>query len=126
MYDDAHLTRYLFGMLDEKETIALNDAAIHDDDLALSIALVEDELVDAYVRDELDAESRARFEAKFLSTPYGQDRVAVARTLVVRADRHGHASAEERVGAPPSRESRIDDPRPTPRATSNAPSRAPR
>ena len=87
MFDDAQLTRYLFGMLDEKEITAINEAVLIDDDLATSLAILEDELIDAYVRDELDVDSRTRFEATFLRTEYGQERVAVARTLVTRADR---------------------------------------
>lgn len=87
MTDNAKLNRFLLGMLSEDEIDAINDAAIVDDDVATRLAMLEDEMIDAYVRDELDADTKARIEATLLRSEYGQERVAVARSLIARADR---------------------------------------
>lgn len=87
MTDDARFERLLLGMLSEDEIDALNDDAIADDEVATRLAMLEDEMIDAYVRDELDDASKARLETTLLRTEYGRERVALARALTARADR---------------------------------------
>lgn len=79
--DTRQLKSYLLGELPENEAEALEEAFFADDELFAILQSVEDDLVDAYVDQELDGHQRARFEARFLITPDGRRKVAFARAL---------------------------------------------
>jgi anti-sigma-K factor RskA len=79
--DDGRLTRYLLGTLPEEEREHLDELSIVDDDVALRLRVTEDELIDAYVRGELNGSTLERFEAEYLSTPERRSRVQFAQTL---------------------------------------------
>ncbi len=52
--DDRQLIRYLLGLLPDEEAELYDEQSIVDDDLAARLRLVENDLVDAYVRGTLD------------------------------------------------------------------------
>lgn len=85
--DDQQLVRYLLGLLPDEEAERLDEASIADDDLALRLRIVEDDLVDGYVRGRLPADTRERFESYYLASPRRAEQVSFAARLVRAVDR---------------------------------------
>jgi hypothetical protein len=83
---DSAEMRYLLGELSEDEKIRMEDAFFVDDAKFEALELAEDELIDAYVRNELTSEDRRQFTAKLLTSPRLVERVNFARILVDKAD----------------------------------------
>jgi hypothetical protein len=75
------LARYLLGGLSESERERIEEAYFADDEAFEQMLIAEEELTDAYARGELSAEERGRFEALFLASPRGRERVHFARSL---------------------------------------------
>jgi anti-sigma factor RsiW len=88
--DDAALTRFLLGELPDQERLRLEDACFEDEALFARLLRAEDDLIDAYVRGQLTAAERERFERRF-----GQTRAQARRVRFARLLRH---AAEERRG----------------------------
>ena len=84
---------YLLGDLPEGEAGRLDQLSVTDDEFAELLDAVESELVDAYIRGELPEKKRARFESYYLTSATRLEKVAVARTLLRRAD-DGESSAQ--------------------------------
>lgn len=72
---------YLLGELSDDRQTDFETRYLADESLFEQMLLVKKELVDAYVRQHLDAETREKFEHHFLTTPEGQKEVAFARAL---------------------------------------------
>jgi anti-sigma factor RsiW len=85
--DDQQLVRYVLGLLPDEEAERLDEASIADDELALRLRVVEDDLVDSYVRGRLPAETRERFESYYLASPRRAEQVSFAAKLVRAIDR---------------------------------------
>jgi anti-sigma factor RsiW len=67
--DDAILRRYLLGTLGTESRLAVEARMFSDDRIFWErLSLVEDDLIDDFVKSALDAEERARFEQHFLCT----------------------------------------------------------
>lgn len=73
--------RYLFGELDEAERDALEDRLFEDDDLGLYLAAVEKDLIDEYIRGELDAGLRNRFDQSYLVSDARREKIRAAKIL---------------------------------------------
>lgn len=84
---EEQLVRYLLGQLPADEAERLDEAAIVDDDIAARLTRVEDDLVDRYVVDALDAVTRDRFEAHYLGTARRREKVEFARRFMPAIDR---------------------------------------
>ena len=101
-YDDRALTRYLLGQLAGEDADRLDELAIVDDGMAWRVRTVENDLVDAYVRGTLDAESRRHFETHYLASPKRRAKVrfadAVRRAPWMRCGVADGASPERRRG----------------------------
>ena len=96
--DETQLVQYLLGLLPSDEAERLDEASIADDDIAARLRVVEDDLVDAYVRGTLIGDTRTRFESHYLSSPRRRERVASARRFVRAVDRAARqAPADRRV-----------------------------
>lgn len=78
---DAIEMRYLLGKLSDSEAARLEERYFADDAVFDDIEIAEDELIDAYVRDQLSAEDRKQFELKLLSSKRIAERVEFARLL---------------------------------------------
>ena len=65
-FDEAVVMRYLLGDLPEAAQIQVEDRAFSDPEYLRVVEAVEADLIDAYVRDELPAAERRRFEGRFL------------------------------------------------------------
>jgi hypothetical protein len=81
------MRRYLLGDLPESVTNDLELQVLHDDEKFEEMWEAENRLVDGYVRGNLPAADKERFERHYQSSPVHRQRVAVARNLVEEADR---------------------------------------
>jgi hypothetical protein len=84
---DQQLVRYVLGLLPEDEEDRLDEASIADDGIAERLRIIEDDLVDGYVRGTLDPATLERFESYYLSTPERREQVRFAASLVRVVDR---------------------------------------
>jgi hypothetical protein len=91
--DDRQLIRYLLGLLPDDEAERYDEQSIVDDDMAARLRLIENDLVDAYVRGTLDDERRQRFESFYLASPHRRDKVRFAERLLGAVDRASAAEA---------------------------------
>lgn len=82
-YDDEILTQYLLGSLTEEKTERLDELSLTDDQMAARLQMIENDLVDAYVRGELSGKTLSQFESSYLASPKRRERVSFAETLLV-------------------------------------------
>src|SRR5678815_1995557 len=75
------IARYLLGELPEDQQVEIEDRAFSDKDYLASITAVENDLIDEYVRGELSAADRQRFETRFLASTERRKRVEFATAL---------------------------------------------
>jgi len=80
-YNRQLLKDYLFSALSAEETERLDELSFTDDGFVQELRAVEDDLVDAYVRGELEARLNTQFESRYLSSPLRQEKVALAKAL---------------------------------------------
>ena len=78
--------RYLLGELSDDEKTRMEKAYFSDDSEFEAIELAEDELVDAYVRDQLAPDDNLRFKTKLLNSTRIKERVHFAEALAEKAD----------------------------------------
>jgi Sec-independent protein translocase protein TatA len=79
--------RYLLGQLPAAEQEALETQFFTEPERLEEIWAVENQLVDEYVRGQLDRTERAQFEQHYLDSQPHRDRVALARQLLKTIDR---------------------------------------
>src|SRR5262249_28494713 len=60
----------------------LDELSITDDDFVSRLNAAENDLIDAYVRGELPAESRERFRSFYMASPKRREKVRFAETLL--------------------------------------------
>src|SRR5215475_5472850 len=80
-YDERLLVRYLLGVLSREETERLDELSIVDDEFAARLNAAEDDLVDAYVRNELSGTDAEKFQSSYLSSPRRLQKVEFAEGL---------------------------------------------
>jgi hypothetical protein len=80
-YDNQILRRYLLGTASEDETARLDELSLADDECALALAAVENDLVDAYASANLPAGEREQFERHYLASPLRREKVQFAEEL---------------------------------------------
>jgi len=80
-YNRQLLKEYLLSALSAEETERLDELSFTDDWFVQELRAVEDDLVDTYVRGELDSRLRTQFETRYLSSPLRQEKVALAKAL---------------------------------------------
>ena len=83
---DAVLLRYLLGALPVDEAEPIEEASVVDDDLAARLNAMERDLVDSYVRGELEGLSLTKFQTWYLSSPLRVQKVEAAREILRIAD----------------------------------------
>jgi hypothetical protein len=81
VFEDQYLVRYLVGALPAEETDHLDHLSITNDDFAWRLREIENDLVDSYVRSELNGETLARFKAFYLATAERRQKVQFAEGL---------------------------------------------
>jgi hypothetical protein len=99
---DAVLLRYLLGALPVDEAEPVEEASIVDEDFAARLNGMECDLVDSYVRGELEGPNLARFQSWYLSSPLRAKRVEVAKAIQRSGDPIEQKSAGTIHGAVPS------------------------
>ena len=80
-HTDGLIVQYLLGSLSEEETERLDELAIVDDEFAVRLQLVENDLVDAYVRGDLSGETLERFTSFYLSSPKRREKVGFSQAF---------------------------------------------
>ena len=80
--DEAELRQYLLGTLDRAGQEWIEQQYLGDHRAFERLRLIEDELTDAYVRDELPDAERVLFERQYLAGEYGREKVEAARVLM--------------------------------------------
>jgi hypothetical protein len=86
LLDHQKLTQYLLGSLPAAEAERLDELSVTDDEVAEALRSVENDLIDAYVQDELDAEARAQFKIHYLASATRRERVAFAQDFQAHAE----------------------------------------
>jgi hypothetical protein len=95
--DDQRLVDYLLGALPGDETERLDELSITDDEFAGRLSVVENELVDEYVRGELPPATRGLFELVYLSSKERREKVLFAEVFLSR--KAGAITAKEESGS---------------------------
>ncbi len=93
---ENNVKQYLLGTLGEKEQLALEQRLLLDDGEFEQLLIAEDELTDAYTRNELSSFERERFEQHFLSAPEHQQKLRFAQAF----QRHLGRAAEQGEPSP--------------------------
>jgi hypothetical protein len=94
--DDRLLVRYLLGHLSDAQAERFDRSSIEDDDFADRLRLIEQELVDGYVRRTLPAELMASVERHYAASPRRLHRIKNAEAFLDAIDRvAGPAEASE-------------------------------
>jgi len=94
VFDDKYLVRYLLGALPQEDSERLDELSISDGDFAWRLREIENDLVDAYVRSELDGETLARFKASYLASDRGRQKVEFAEGLRLFQAKAGRANEQ--------------------------------
>src|SRR4051812_14731756 len=90
---EQNMMRYLLGELSGQEQAALEGKYFTDPQVFDQVLKTESELVDGYVRGQLSAEVRERFEESYLKHPARRERVQFARALAAKLDQAGEPAA---------------------------------
>ena len=98
VFEDQYLVRYLVGSLPPEEADRLDQLSVADDDFAWRLREVENDLVDSYVRSEINGETLARFKAFYMATARRRQKVQFAEGL--RQFQVSKATAAEASGKP--------------------------
>ena len=80
-FQEQDAIRYFLGELSETELAAVEERFFMDAEFSALLDEVETDLIDSYVRHELDARERQKFEQNFLVSPRRQARVKAATVL---------------------------------------------
>lgn len=76
------MMRYLFAELSENDREDFEQRMFEDDELFFSVADLENEMVDSYVKGELSGAEMSMFESSLKKYPARQEKIANARALV--------------------------------------------
>jgi CHAT domain-containing protein/Tfp pilus assembly protein PilF len=101
MEDESLIRRYLLGDLTEEERRRIEIRVFDDQDFAESfpdqLSVVEDELIEDYVKDVLLTREKKQFEDHFLRTDERREKLAFVRSLSRYATEAGRAREERRA-----------------------------
>ena len=97
---DERIIAYLLKELPEEDLERFEDECFAQESWPAQIELVEEDLIDAYLRNELTPERQQRFEHHYLTTQARQERVIMAAALLRHVDEY-NAASEPAAVAPP-------------------------
>jgi hypothetical protein len=102
--NDAALLRYLLGTLPVDEAEPIEEASIVDENFATRLNAMERDLVDSYVRGELEGSNLAKFQSWYLSSPLRAQKVEAAKAILRIVDASKETAAvnpsPEAIAAP--------------------------
>lgn len=81
-YNDELLTRYLLGDLPAEQAEQLDELSVADDEFAWRLNGVENDLVDGFVRGELEGATLQKFQSVYLSSTMRRQKVEFATGLL--------------------------------------------
>jgi hypothetical protein len=81
--NDQILVQYLLGALPAEETERLDELSVTDDDFATRLSVAENDLVDAYVRGDLPADTAERFRLIYASSQRRREKLRFAESLLL-------------------------------------------
>ncbi len=87
--DERMLRRFLLGDLAEEERARIEELVLNDTGVFEQLGAIEDDLIDAYARDELPAAQRSAFEQWLHTAGEQKTRVALAKDLDTWIARRG-------------------------------------
>ena len=96
-YDNQIIIRYLVGSLPPDETERLDELSFTDDEFAERLQSVEDDLVDEYVRGELQGDLLERFKSSYLASPTRREKVEFAESFLGMVDDGAGAEPRKQV-----------------------------
>lgn len=100
LHNETEVRRFLLGEMPEDERTAFEEKFVADEDLFEQTRVVEDELIESYIRKTLSSAEREKFKRNFLSTESRRRRVAFTRTMLDKlADRKEIAVAKNTEAA---------------------------
>jgi hypothetical protein len=79
--DGARLVEYLLGSLPQSDSEALDESSVADDEFAMRLSAVENDLLDAYVRGQLSPPMREKFRTFYLSSGKRRQKLSLAEGL---------------------------------------------
>lgn len=91
------IRRFLFGEMQEEERFEFEERFILDEALFDEVKVVEDELIEKYVREWMDPAERSKFEKKFLTTSKRRERVEFSRQMISRIEEQKEAVAVKKT-----------------------------
>lgn len=95
--DDDEITEYLLGGLDSIRLERIEERSLADPAYFEQIEMIEEELIDSYIRGQMDRRRRQRFEKAYLSSTPRRSRVeqmmALHRASLAMAPTREHAKA---------------------------------
>lgn len=83
---DERIIAYLLEELPEEDSKRFEEECFAQESWPEQISLVEDDLIDGYLRGDLTPEQRRSFEQKYLTTPARLERVRAAAVLIRHVD----------------------------------------
>src|SRR5258708_25952561 len=104
---DERIIAYLLEELPEDDLEQFEDDCFAQESWPTQIELVEEELIDSYLRNELDSERRRRFEENYLTTQARQERVSIAAALLRHID-ESNTAHNRVVPEPPTEKTLIE------------------
>ena len=82
IYEDSVLIKYLIGALPESDLERLDELSVSDDEFAIRLEAVENDLLDSWARGELSGETLEQFNRTYLSSPERLNKLRFAQALV--------------------------------------------
>jgi hypothetical protein len=102
---------FLLGSLLAEQQAQFEERLLTSDQVYEELVIVEDELIDEYLRDELPASERESFESHFLAAPEHQEKVRFARTFAKYVATESAVRQPEGAAVPLSERETIEFPR---------------
>lgn len=90
---EAEFRRFLFGEMSADDRSAFEAEFVADEDLFEQIRVVEDELIESYIRGTLSFIEKEKFERSFLTTKNRRERVAFTRAIFEKSARQKEIAA---------------------------------
>jgi hypothetical protein len=81
-FNENEAMRYFLGELSETELSAVEERFFADEEFSLFLDEVETDLIDSYIRNELNVSQKRKFEEKFLISERRRERVKAAAVLM--------------------------------------------
>ena len=107
------IREYLLGDLAGAQQAQFEERLLTSDAVYDELVIIEDELIDDYLREELSASERESFESHFLAAPEHQEKLRFARTFTKYVAAENAVRPPEGAAIPLSERETVEFPKPT-------------